>query len=88
MKVEILMAEITKLASRTRVEGEEGLVTTVQFRTKIPAASIARIINLQRQGAPLYATIGSTQATMDIDSQERRVEQMHAALMTGGPGDG
>ena len=68
MKVEIVISDITRLATKTKLE--EGLVTTIQFDAKVPVASIARLLNLQRQGAPLLVTIGSPQATMDLNIQE------------------
>jgi len=70
-KVEILLPDITKLSTKTRVD-DQGLVTTVQFDVKIHPAMLARILNLQRQGAPLLATIGSPQASMDLYIQEER----------------
>ena len=72
MKVEILMSDIAKLAIKTRFD--EGLVTTIQFDAKIQPTHIARILNLQRQGAPLLVTIGSPQAAMDLNIQEYRAD--------------
>jgi len=73
VKVEILLPDITGLATKTRVD-EQGLVTTIKFEVKIHPASLARILNLQRQGAPLLATIGSPQATLDLDFHEAPVQ--------------
>ena len=69
MKVEILLPDITGLATKTRVD-EQGLVTTIKFEAKIHPASLARILNLQRQGAPLLAIISSPQATLDLNIQD------------------
>ena len=66
MKVEILLPDITDLATKTRFD-EQGLVTTIKFEAKIHPGSLARILNLQRQGAPLLAIISSPPATMDLD---------------------
>jgi hypothetical protein len=74
MKVEILIVDIKELKIRTRLE-ETGLTTTIQFDGKIPPSSIARILNLQRQGAPLLVSIGSPQATMDLDMVESNISQ-------------
>jgi len=73
MKVEILVGEITGLVTKTRVEGDAGLLTTLQFTGKIPPAAVARLINLQQQGAPLYAAIGSSQAVMDLNFSQDQV---------------
>jgi hypothetical protein len=69
VKVEILLPDITGLATKTRVD-DTGLVTTIKFEVKIHPASLTRILNLQRQGAPLLATISSPQATLDLNIQE------------------
>ena len=69
MKVEILLPDITGLATKTR-QDDHGLVTTIKFEAKIHPGSLARILNLQRQGAPLLAIISSPQATLDLNIQE------------------
>lgn len=69
MKVEILIPDITRLATKTRYD-ENGLLTAIQFEAKIPPASIARILNLARQGAPIMAAISSPQALMDLTIAE------------------
>ena len=63
------LPDITGLATTTKFD-DKGLVTAIKFEVKIHPASLARILNLQRQGAPLLATIGSPQATLDLDIQE------------------
>ncbi len=74
MKVEILVPDISKLSTRTKVD--DGVLTTqIQFEARVPVANIARILNLQRQGAPIMATIGSAQATMDLFVQEDTGQQ-------------
>lgn len=65
MKVEILMADIDKFTTKTKVE-ERGLVTTIQFNTRVSVEGLARLLYLQRQGAPLLVRIGSQQAVMDL----------------------
>jgi hypothetical protein len=70
MKVEILIGDVSNLVTRTKATPE--LMTTIQFDAKLPPASIARLINLQRQGAPLLVSISSPQAIMDLDIIEDR----------------
>lgn len=65
MKVEVLLPDIMALATKTKFT-DGGLVTTIQFQTKLHPGVLARILNLQRQGCPLLATISSPQATMDL----------------------
>jgi len=74
-KVEILLPDITGLSTRTKFD-DQGQVTTIQFNTKIHPGLLARILNLQRQGVPLLATIGSPQASMDLYVQEERVGEL------------
>jgi len=69
VKVEITIGEITKLLTRTKVE-EGALVTTLQLQARIPVPDIARILNLQRQGAPIFVVIGSPQGALDLNIQE------------------
>jgi len=62
----------TKVAETKDDDGfvDRQLVTTIKFEAKIHPASVARILNLQRQGAPLLAIISSMQATLDLNIQE------------------
>jgi len=69
MKVEILLPDISRLTTKTKFD-DEGLVTTIQFDTKIPPQALARVLNLQRQGCPILAVISSPQATLDLYVQE------------------
>jgi hypothetical protein len=70
MKVEVLIPDITKLTTSTRLDPD--LVTTIKFDCKVQVASLARILNLQRQGAPMMVSISSPQATMDLAIEEER----------------
>jgi hypothetical protein len=74
-KVEILLPDITNLSTRTKFD-DQGQVTTIQFSAKIHPGVLARILNLQRQGAPLLATIGSPQVSMDLYVQEERAGEL------------
>jgi len=69
VKVEILVPDITRLATKTRLD-ENGLLTTIQFEAKINPGSIARILNLARQGVPIMAAISSPQAHLDLTVSE------------------
>jgi len=65
MKVEIFVSEVRKLTTKTRID--DGIfTTTIQFEAHVPIPSLARLLNLQRQGAPISATLGSPQARMDL----------------------
>jgi len=78
MNVEIFIPEISKLTTKTKVE-EGVLITTVQFEARMHVGSVARILNLQRQRAPLMATIASPQAGMDLDFSETSEKRSAAA---------
>ncbi|MGQ9676551.1 MAG: hypothetical protein ACUVX1_12890 [Chloroflexota bacterium] len=73
MKVEILLPDITALITKTRFD-DGGLVTTIQFNSKVHPGMLARILNLQRQGCPLLAAISSPQATMDLYTQDESAQ--------------
>ena len=77
MKVEILIGDISNLTTKTKRDGD--LVTTIQFDAKIPVASVARLLNLQRQGAPLLVAVSSPQAVMDLAIEEDRGEEKAAS---------
>ena len=85
MKVDILVPEITRLATKTRIEGEDGQVTTIQFSAKISPTAIARLLSLQRQGVSIYASIGSNQAVMDLTINEQRAEDAKDTEVTAYP---
>jgi len=70
MKVEIMLGEISNVVTRTKATPK--LITTIQFEAQVPPANIARLVNLQRQGTPLLATISSPQAVMDLAIEEDR----------------
>ena len=79
MKVEILMSDISKLTTKTRFD-DGALTTTLQFDAKVPIASLARVLNLQRQGAPLLVAISSPQAAMDLSIQEDHGQQEQSRI--------
>mgnify|MGYP001155232683 CR=1 FL=1 len=69
MKIEILIPDISKLSTNKKFD-QDGLVSTIQFDAKVHPASIARLLNMQRQGVPLIVSISSPQASMDLNIQE------------------
>lgn len=73
MKVEILIQEVDDLTTKTRVE-DVGMITTIKFDAKVSPSSIARLLNLQRQRAPIMVTIGSPQAVMDLEIEEHQLK--------------
>lgn len=76
MKIDILLPEISSLSTSTKW-GDTGLITTIKFDAKIHPGVLARILNLQRQGASLIATIGSSQAAMDLSFAEDKLTEHH-----------
>ncbi len=67
--VQVVIDSITDLVIRTRVK-DGALITTLQFQARIPVPGIARVLDLQRRGVPITATIASPQAAMDLDTEE------------------
>jgi hypothetical protein len=76
VKISIKVNAIDKLNTRTKVVEEkdsEGdvvdrkIITSLNFEGSIPPVVMARILNLQRQNAPLYLVVGSDQAFMDLN---------------------
>lgn len=78
MKVELLIGDVSNVTTRTKATPQ--LVTTISFDAKVHPAIIARLLNLQRQGAPLLVAISSPQAIMDLAIEEDRgVERAQSA---------
>lgn len=73
MNVQIVIGDVANLSMKT-VKGKDAPepVTTVSFQTKMMPSTLARLLNLQRQGVPLMATLGSPQALMDLEVVERK----------------
>lgn len=66
--VEVKLTSVSKLKTSTKYdEDNHELVTTVQAEVGVHPVVLARILNLQKQGAPLYMIIGSQQAVMDLE---------------------
>ncbi|MDV2988544.1 MAG: hypothetical protein P3T54_00055 [Dehalogenimonas sp.] len=74
MKAEIIIHNLDKLTSKTKVveekEGDEivgrKLVTTITFDCEASPGAIGQIASLMRQGCPIDCTIGSKQAIMEF----------------------
>lgn len=70
MEVKVTILGIEDLSAKTKLlvtERGRKLVTKLTFQADIPPVQLARVLNLQKQGVPLDATIQSPQATMDLD---------------------
>jgi len=79
MHVEIFIPEISKLTTKTKIE-EGVLISTIQFEARVPVGNLARILNLQRQGAPLMASIASPQAPMDLQFKDLRPKDVQTEV--------
>ncbi len=79
MKVEISSANVQSLQLATKVDKESGdLIAKVSVETKLHPADIARILNLQKNKAPLFFSVGSQQAELDLDFFTIRSEKIAA----------
>lgn len=87
MKVSIKITGMDKLTTRTRVveEKEDGevvdqhIVTSLTFEGYVPPVVMARILNLQKQKAPMYLEVGSDQAVMDLHFTREDAENFERA---------
>lgn len=67
MKNQVKDIHVQQMVTRTQYDAEKGkLETTISVKTNIPVETVAQLIRLQKQGAPLYLTIESDQAQMSM----------------------
>lgn len=66
MKLEIKTA-INELTTKVKRSSSGGLITNLSIDLRLQPADIARILNMQKQDAPLYIIIGSEQLLFDLD---------------------
>lgn len=67
MKSEVTITDIRSITTKVKLYPEQGLITTLSIDAHLQPADIARILNMQKQGAPLNMTIGSEQLMFDLD---------------------
>ncbi len=80
MHVEINLTAIEELSVKSKVT-DQGLMSTIQMECKMHPADIARIMNLEKQGCPLYAIIGTNQAAMDLQFSEIKQDKLVGVLI-------
>ncbi len=75
MHVEIPLTRIDNMRTSTKPDKETGdLVTTISVEARIHPGDIARLLNLQKQKAPLFVNIGSKQAALDLKFEDLKAE--------------
>lgn len=67
MQSEIKIAHVDSFSTRVRLHPDKGLITTLSIEVKMTPPDIARILNMQKQGAPITIIIGSDQLLFDLD---------------------
>lgn len=80
MRVEITSNNIQKLQLATKVDDESGeLMVKVSVESKLSPADIARLLNLQKNKAPLFFSVGSQQAQLDLEFISIKSEKVEKA---------
>lgn len=82
MKVEVTSKNVQKLQLATKVDDEGDLTVKVSVESKLHPGDIARLLNLQKNGAPLFFSIGSQQAQLDLgffNIQSEKIEKVEEA---------
>lgn len=65
--IELTLEQVVIGGIRTKYdEDTKGMQTVFTLKTGTPVENIARIMNMQCQGAPMYCIFGSRQARMDL----------------------
>ncbi len=67
MQVDITSHNVQKLQLATKVDDAGDLIVKISAESKIHPADVARLLYLQKNKAPLYFSVGSMQATMDLE---------------------
>ena len=67
MHSEIKISEVKSIITKVRLNPEGSLITTLSIEAKLQPADIARLLNMQKQGAPITVSIGSDQLMFDLD---------------------
>ena len=83
MKVEIKFNAVEKVGIKTKLDEEnKELIGTITVEGLINPSQVARLLNLQKTGAPLFMLIGSDQAMMDLSVEPMREKEPVAAGVT------
>ena len=67
MKEAVLRNAVINGAKTSYDKERRRLVLTVQVQAAVPPAEIAKFLEVQKDGAPVYVSIKSYQAGMDLD---------------------
>lgn len=67
MKVEITSNSVGKMQLATKVDDNGELMVKISVESQLHPSDIARLLNLQKNKAALFFTVGSQQAEMDLD---------------------
>jgi hypothetical protein len=70
--VDIKLDYITGVTTKIKKSDSGKLIGTIQIEGEITPELIARLLNLQKQGVPLFASIGTDQLAMDL-----KIEAFH-----------
>lgn len=77
MKVEITSNTVSRMQLATKVDDESGnIITRISVESILHPADIARLLNLQKNKAPLFFSVGSQQAQLDLEFFTIRSEKV------------
>jgi len=63
----ITISQVLNITTKVRLARDQGLSTTLSIEAKLQPADIARLLNMQKQEAPITVSIGSDQLMFDLD---------------------
>ena len=68
MEIKIRCDMVSNISARSKFDPDTGdQLITLSIETYMAPATLARILNLQKQRVPFYFELGSNQATMDLE---------------------
>ena len=75
MEVEVIIESLATKTKMVEVKDEQPRqVTTIQIEAEMPPAQLAHILTYQRSGRPLFMSISSPQAPLDLDGIDKAKE--------------
>lgn len=74
MQSEIKIDHLDSISIKVRLHPVSGQITTLSIEAKMSPSDIARLLNMQKQGAPISVVIGTDQFLLDLDIKPAAIQ--------------
>ncbi len=68
--IDIKLDNVRGITTKVKTGDNHELIGTIQIEVLVTPAIIARLLNLQKQGIPLFAAVGTDQLSFDLRIEE------------------